>query len=398
MGLLAWIASYRARRGRSHRSPPRSHRLGMSAPTTNLAYFWGEDAYAIERAIRRMAAVLGGAVDLGSAADGPRSLDVWRVDAEAETAGLGTGKAARLLERVAERLGTAPLFGGGTLIVIRQPIALLREKASREQLDGLIRDVPPGNALAIAELVDGGSRRPKSTDALRLSVSEAGGIVREYPALTRERMERWLGERAAELDVTLGPGAARLLAERVGAFVREGDVDRRRQTELANGELEKLALLRPGGIASREDVAESMPESIPGSAWAFLDAVGLRHTADGSRIAERLLDGGTPMPVLLAQLHRRLRELIVVRDHQASGTRPQDLVRELKLQPFRAQKLAEQSSTWSPVELERALEGLLELDLASKGIGLDGVLRSMSDARSALGLQAWLAGSVARGR
>ena len=48
--------------------------------------------------------------------------------------------------------------------------------------------------------------------------------------------------------------------------------------------------------------------------------------------------------------------------------------------------------------LDKSLEfeALLELDLASKGISLDGSQRSMSDARSALGLQAWLAGSVAR--
>lgn len=371
----------------------------MSAPTTNLAYFWGEDAYGMERAVRRMATVLGeGEADAGAAAGGRPALEIWRVDADAETGGSGAARAAHLLERIAERLGTAPLFGGGTLVEIRQPMALLRDKASRARLFALVGDVPPGNALAIAELVDGGSRQAKSTEALREAVSDAGGLVREYPALTRERMERWITERAGELDVTLGHGAARLLAERVGAFVREGDVDRRRQTELANGEIEKLALLRPGGIATREDVAGSVPEAIPGSAWAFLDAVALRHAADASRIAERLLDDGTPMPVLLAQLHRRLRELIVVRDHQAAGTRPQDLVRELKMQPFRAQKLAEQAGTWSATELGHALEGLLELDLASKGISLDGTPRSMSDARSALGLQAWLAGSVARSR
>jgi hypothetical protein len=73
-------------------------------------------------------------------------------------------------------------------------------------------------------------------------------------------------------------------------------------------------------------------------------------------------------------------------------------VRELKMQPFRAQKLAEQAATWSPGELDLAIEGLLELDLASKAISLDGAARSMSDARSALGMQAWLAGTVTRDR
>lgn len=370
----------------------------MSAATTNVAYFWGEDAWGMERAVRGMALALGGDDRTGDGlADGATALEIWRVDAEAETSA-GAGSAARLLDRIAERLGTAPLFGGGTLVMLRQPTPLLREKANRERLVGLISDVPPGNALAITELADGGSRPSKAAEGLREAVKEHGGTVREYPALTRERMERWIGERAGELGLTLGPGAARLLAERVGAFVREGDVDRRRQTELADGELEKLALLRPEGVATREDVAESVPEAIPGSSWAFLDAVALRHPADASRIAERLLEGGTPMPVLLAQVHRRLRELVVVRDHLAAGTRPPDLVRELKLQPYRAQKLAEQAGGWAPAELDGALDGLLELDLASKGISLDGAPRAMSDARSALGLQAWIAASVGRTR
>lgn len=369
----------------------------MTTAASNLAYFWGEDAYGIERAVRRMAAPPAGGDGDGSAASDAERLEIWRVDADAETGGAGAARAGRLLDRIAERLGTSPLFGAGTLVEIRQPAVLLRDKASRERLLALVRDVPPGNALAIADLVDGGSRQGKSADVLRVAVADAGGLVREYPALTRERMERWIGERAGELDLTLEPGGARLLAERVGAFVREGDIDRRRQTELVNGELEKLALLRPGGVASRDDVAESVPEAIPGSTWAFLDAVAMRHAAEASRIAGRLLEDGTPLPVLIAQLHRRLRELIVVRDHQAAGTRPQDLVRELKLQPFRAQKLSEQAARWAAPELDDALEGLLELDLASKGISLDGTPRPISDARSSLGLQAWLAGSVAGG-
>ena len=86
----------------------------------------------------------------------------------------------------------------------------------------------------------------------------------------------------------------------------------------------------------------------------------------------------------------------VVRDHIAAGTRPTDLVRELKMQPFRAQKLADQAGVWSPGELDDALEGLLDLDLASKGISLDGDPRAMSDARSGLRLQVWLAVAVAR--
>jgi DNA polymerase III delta subunit len=209
-------------------------------------------------------------------------------------------------------------------------------------------------------------------------------------------MERWLEIRAAELGVSLASGTARLLAERVGAYVREGDIDRRRQSELANSELEKLALYRPGGTVGREDVAALVPEAIPASAWGFLDAVAQRRPGPAADLGARLLQDGTPLPVLVAQLHRRLRELIVVADHLAVGTRPAELPRVLRMQPYRAQKLAEQAARWDAPGLDGALEGLVELDLESKGIGLDGSPKPMSDERAALGLQVWLAERVAR--
>ena len=101
------------------------------------------------------------------------------------------------------------------------------------------------------------------------------------------------------------------------------------------------------------------------------------------------------MPVLVTQLHRRLRELLLVREHLEAGSRPPQIVKAMKLQPFRAQRLAEQAGHWSLDALEGALRDLFDLDLRSKGISLDGSAVQMSDALDALALQAWLARHVA---
>ena len=199
-------------------------------------------------------------------------------------------------------------------------------------------------------------------------------------------------ERAAELGVRLEPAAARLLAERVGGHVRESDVDRRRRTELANAELEKLALYRPGGThrtspTSRPSSASPSPARPGPSSTRSAPAPG----ASATRLAERLLAAGTPLPVLVSQLHRRLRDLLLVREHLDTGSTPPQIVKAMKLQPFRAQKLAEQARTWSLPELEEALADLLALDLRSKGISLDGSTLQMSEEVDGLALQAWLA-------
>ena len=216
-------------------------------------------------------------------------------------------------------------------------------------------------------------------------------MVQAFKVPAAGQLEPWLIKRAGELDIRLEPAAARLLAERVGGHIRESDVDRRRRTELANGELEKLALYKPGGTIGPDDVAALVTETIPGSTWAFLDAVGERAGAQAATLAERLLADGTPMPVLVSQMHRRLRDLVLVREHLDAGSKPPQIVKDLKLQPFRARKLSEQARSWSVPALEAALADLLALDLRSKGISLDGSTLHMSEHIDALAFQAWIA-------
>ncbi len=355
--------------------------------TAPLAYFWGEDAYSLDRAARDWAAHL---------ASPEVPMETWRVnledaaDGEAASASAGRRR-ARALEAIEQHLATAPLFGGGTVVVVRQPASLLASAETRDRFVALVGQVPPGNALCVTDLTASGARGPAGKGVLRDAVAAAGGVVAEFQVLPAGRLEAWLRERAAELGVSLEPSAARLLAERVGGHVRESDVDRRRRTELANAELEKLALYRPGGSIGAADVEALVSESIPGSTWAFLDAVGVRAGAQAMQLAERLLEAGTPLPVLISQLHRRLRDLLLVREHLDASTTPSQIVKLMKLQPFRAQKLAEQAHTWTLHALEESLAGLLALDLRSKGISLDGSTARMSEAVDALALQAWLA-------
>jgi len=362
-----------------------------------LAYFWGEDAFGIEHAAELYAKEL--------ADEAGQPLDIWRTTADSDDAaddgagagsGAGRKRATQVLEQIDQRTSTGTLFSAGTVVIVRQPGVLVRESQAREQLLGLLDGVAPGNALAFVDLIASGGKGPAQGGALRDAIAERKGRVQEFPAPSRERMEGWIATRSQELNATLAPGTARLLAERVGAFVREGDIDRRRQTELANAELEKLALYRPSAPITPADVDALVTEAVPGSTWAFLDAVGSRRAAEAAILTRRLFAEATPMPVLISQIHRRLRDLIVIREHVDAGTKPPDLVREMKMQPFRVQKLTEQARTWTAPELDDALEDLYELDLLTKGIADDGSPRSLSDDKSELALVAWLGEHVGR--
>jgi DNA polymerase III delta subunit len=319
----------------------------VSGDVPVLAYYRGDDGYLIDRAV----AAVGERLDRGTGMRPER----WRA------AGAETNAAA-----ITERVATAPMFGGGTLAVVEDPAPLLRSKDAREALEGAIRSVAPGNALVFVEQGDAGNRRSAAVQGLEASVQRAGGEARLFKAPTADALAGWITARSTERGLRLGPGAAKELARRVGGFVREGDVDRQRQGALAVAELAKLALYRPDGAIAQEDVQALVPEVVPDSTWAFLDAVAERRAGTAARLLDHLLES-TPEPVILVQLHRRLRELLEVADQLASGVAPAALVRSLKMNPHRVEVLARQARAWTSAALEDALEGVLELDAMVKG-------------------------------
>ena len=284
------------------------------------------------------------------------------------------------------------MFGGGSVAILRGAGGLIRSNDARNQLLGAFETIAPGNGLAIVEETESGAKDPPSK-TLADAIRRAGGEVRWLKAPREGELAAWIDSRAREREIRLGPGVARELATRVGGFVREGDVERQHQGRIAVMELEKLALRHEvGEPVTLADVQELVAEAVPGSMWAFVDAVAMRLRTRALELLERLIDD-KPAPVLLAVLHRRIRELIEVQDRLERGESPGSLVRSMRLVPFRAETLARQARGWTGPELDASLTGLVELDAQVKGVGG----RRSTDARDRLAFDLWITDRVAPG-
>jgi DNA polymerase III delta subunit len=337
---------------------------------TALGYFHGDDAFGLDRAADEILQALGTGAE----------VERWRVSGDGTT-----------VARIAERVGTASMFGGGTLTIVTDPASLVRSKEERDALIDVVGLVADGNGLVFLEPNDGSGRRPAALVAIEAAIARAGGTTRPVRAPRQGELANWIARQARDRGIPLGSGAAKELATRVGGFVRENDVDRRRQAELAVTELDKLALRRPGEPISVEDVRELVVEAIPGSTWAWLDAISMRRVPNALDLLDRLLES-SPDLVLLAQLYPRIRQLIEVGDHLASGATPGSLVRTMGVKPFVAEKRAEQARLWTLDELERALEGLVELDATVRGAPG----RPQGDANRRLAWTLWVTDHVGR--
>ena len=203
-----------ARDARTAGNPPATRR----PPMTALAYIWGDDAWSIDRAARDLARTGPPTTARRSRRGAPRwtTIRASRTPAAAASAGAGCWTRS----------------GCGSRRPPCSVVARSWSSASREHCCGrrprgerttaLLDSVAPGNGLCFVDLIGQDAKGPAASGVLRDAVAAAGGLVREMPALTRERMEAWLAERAAELGVRLGPGAAQALAQRVGRVRPEG--------------------------------------------------------------------------------------------------------------------------------------------------------------------------------
>jgi DNA polymerase III delta subunit len=321
--------------------------------TAPALYIWGDDELLAGRLVDRFAAAL--ATELGT------PLERWPIRGEQATAGPQSAD-------LAERLATAVLFGGGTLAVVTRPGALARRNDTRDRVLGAIATMAPGNAVVFVEETRSNAKGPgprKLADA----VTAFGGRIVSAMGPRPTALGAWIETEARDRGLALAPGTARELADRLGARVTDGDVDRRYVSRIACGELDKLALRHAidSGPVTPDDVRALVADSTPGSVWALTDAVGERRGDAALTALDRLLDS-TPEPVLLAVLHRRIVELLELGDRLEAGSALPAAAREMGVtSEFRAKTLAAQARRWSGRELAEALAGLVTLDAMTKG-------------------------------
>ena len=318
----------------------------------------------------------------------------WRTAASRWSGGTCGAAATPPRAQIAEvhgRVATPVMFGGGTLAVVTNAGALAVRTEDRDALLGLIPLVAPGNALVILEQAASGAKEPgqaKLADAIKA----AGGVVRLFESPREGALAAWIESEGRDRGLRLGPGAAKELASRIGGFVRESDAERRDQTRRASIELDKLALYRPDAPIAAEDVRDLVAEAVPGSAWAFADAVAVRDGPKATRLLDTLAET-MPEPVIVVVLHRRLRELIEVLDRLPRAKNPGEIGRAMGIKSsFRIERLAEQARRWTAGELAAALDGLLELEAVVKGAPG----RGGGEAQHRLAFTLWIADHVGR--
>ncbi|MFO7171694.1 MAG: DNA polymerase III subunit delta [Bacillota bacterium] len=221
-----------------------------------------------------------------------------------------------------------------------------------KQLLAYLRQPAPFVCLVIT--VDGEPDRRRQV----YRAVEAAGVVVDCSQPGEEEAAQWCQVRAQRLGKQLDPEAARILVEKVGTDLT-----------LLGMELEKLALYTEGEAIGPEPVLTLVSGATQVQVFDLIDAVAEGQVGRAVHLLSQMLRQGEPPLRLLALLAGHFRRLLEARALADQGVTPARAAQERRQRPYYWEKLMRQARRFNREDLVRALEQILEVDVALKTRG-----------------------------
>lgn len=177
----------------------------------------------------------------------------------------------------------------------------------------------------------------------------------EFEQLTGERLRAWVMQRAQQMGHTLSVELAHFVIELVGA-----------DTWRLNNEIKKICHAAADTTITQELIERTASAAAGETIFPLLDAISMRNRARAFELLERTLAGEFERQFVIAMLGRQMRLLIETKRITRETRNTYAVAQTLKVPPFVATKLAQQSQRFEIDELVRMHEAVVALDLASK--------------------------------
>lgn len=289
--------------------------------------------------------------------DDDSKIDAWRsrVRKRAETEnGPGALESfdARTDPADAVVAGLAALtFASGTRYLLVDDVGAWKAADAAPLVDA-IGSLPPDTVLVTIV-------RGKPLKSLVAAVEQAGGEVRDHPAVKPWELPKWATGRARELGLRLDGEAAKTLVAIVGPG----------QQRLSR-ELEKISIaLYPEATATVEDVERLAAGEASPKVYDLADAVAGGNAESAIELAEELSEWGERPSRFVYPVVGRLREVRRAVELLEGGLTEKELASALKMPPWRAKKVVALARRADREALERAICRFADLEIELRGGG-----------------------------
>ena len=250
-------------------------------------------------------------------------------------------------EEVVSACNSYSLFGDGAFVLVRNLDAW--NAAQKALVVDYLKSPSPETDLVLL-----GSKLG-AREKLLAAVKDAGE-VHNFEQPTGKALAKWIVGRAQKQELELTEDVAEFLRDRCS-----GDKERLVR------EIEKLALYVSDAPATRGDVETLCPPDLQSNIFAFVDSLAAGDRGRSLQLLEDLISTGEPPLRILYMVRRQFQLVARARALLQRGSPPRELAGELKVPPFVARKLEEQSRRLDEEKTARSLEIILDLERGLKG-------------------------------
>ena len=256
--------------------------------------------------------------------------------------------------RLLESARTGSLFAPQRAVVVRNAE---QTKGEDEGVAGYLDQPAPGVLLVLMAV------KPDKRKAIWKKILEKADVTPADP-LKGRALRAHVQDRLRRRKLALAEDGLEELLERVGQDLRRlvGEIDK----------LEAFAAGRKGPLTA-EDVAAVSGRGLTAPLYKLGDAWSARRLDVVTSLMEDALEDGLAPLLILATLHRAVRQVRGAKALQEARAPQDEIVSRLGLLPFKVRDVLEAARRWSDPELSAALRAL---DVADRRIKLGAEPRS----------------------
>jgi DNA polymerase-3 subunit delta len=250
--------------------------------------------------------------------------------------------------RVIDAAGMRSLFSERRVLVVRGADQL---KGEGETVPSYLADPTPGVTLVLV------AAKPDKRKTVWKKVVEAATVHSADP-LKGAKLRGFVSDDLRRRGLRVSADGVEELIERVG-----GDLRR------LMGEVDKLEAYGEGKALGADEVAKVLGRGMGRPLYVMADALAGKQVATALAEVEDALEDGERPELMLAALHRSLRQMRGTRALLAARASRDEIARRLGLPPnmaFKVPALLEAARRWRDGELEAATAALAAADQAIK--------------------------------
>jgi DNA polymerase III subunit delta len=302
-----------------------------------LLYIYGEDDWRSHNFLRQ-------SVNEFKAKRDPQGYNTLSFDAQKDEPNKMVGELLAL-----------PFLAEKRMIVLKNPLSS-SNKEFLEKLSEIIKEnkLPETNVAIIwqAEAIG------KTNEAKKLAeILKKQKYAYEFPAMDRNELVSWIVKEVAARGASIDRMATQKIADDIG-----------RDMWLVNSVIDQLVAYKKGGEIRSADVALFAEEKIEDNIFNLVDAI----VAGNKKLAFKLLDderkSGEDDAFIFSMMLRQFKILVQMRDlwEREDNLTSDQIAKTLGLHPFVAKKSLPQVRRYGLGDLQRAYDGLLDVDVGLK--------------------------------